>query len=184
MPSDRSHLAQALLLKRRVTNGEHFIDDENVGLEVRRDRKRETHVHAARVVLDLRVDEPVDLREIDDLVELRGDLRAPHSEYGAAQEYVLTARELRVEACTHFEQRAHSTFDVGVSTGGLDDAREDLEQRALARPVATDDADDITMCDVERHVAERPETLDRSFRASAERAHRASHSIDQRLAQG
>ena len=65
-----AHLAQALLLELDVADGQHLVDDQDVGLEVRRDGERQAHVHAAGVALDRRVEELSDLGEGDDLVEL------------------------------------------------------------------------------------------------------------------
>ena len=44
--------------------------------------------------------------------------------------------------------------------GRLGDAAEDLQKRALAGPVAADDADDLPSLYLEVHVSERPELLD------------------------
>ena len=73
---DVAHFPEALLLERGVADGEHFVDEQDLGLEMRGDRERQPQVHAARVALDRRVEEPLDLREGDDLVELALDLRA------------------------------------------------------------------------------------------------------------
>ena len=66
-----AHLAQALLLEFRVADGEHLVDQQDLGFEVGRDGERQAHVHAARVALDGRVEETLDTGELDDLVELR-----------------------------------------------------------------------------------------------------------------
>ncbi len=62
---------EAALLERLVADAEHLVDEQDLRLEVRRDGERETDVHAARVPLHRRVDEPLDLGELDDVVELR-----------------------------------------------------------------------------------------------------------------
>ena len=62
-------------LELRIAHGEHFVHDEDLGLEVRGDREGEPQVHPAAVALDGRVEEALDLRERDDLVELAVDLR-------------------------------------------------------------------------------------------------------------
>ena len=67
---DVAHLAEALLLERRVADRQHLVDEQDLRLEVRGDRERQAHVHAARVALHRRVDELLDLGERDDLVEL------------------------------------------------------------------------------------------------------------------
>ena len=74
---DRAHLAEALLLERDVADRQHLVDDQDLRLEVRGDRERQPHVHAARVALDRRVDELLDPGEVDDLVELA--VRSPPS---------------------------------------------------------------------------------------------------------
>ena len=73
---DVLHLAEALLLELGVADGQHLVDDQDLRLEVRRDGEGQAHVHAARVALHRRVEEPLDLGEGDDLVELALDLGA------------------------------------------------------------------------------------------------------------
>ena len=72
---DVLHLAQALLLERGVADGEHFVDDQDLRLQVGGHRESQPHVHPAGVALDRRVEELLDLGEVDDLVELAPDLR-------------------------------------------------------------------------------------------------------------
>jgi len=181
---DRSHLAEALLLEGGIADREHLVHHEDIGLEMRGHGEREAHVHAAGVVLHLRIDEPLHLGEVHDLVELRCDLGSPHAEDRAAQEDVLPSRQIRMKPRSHLEQRPHSALEIDLSRRRLDDARQDLEQRALAGPVATDDADDLAVRDVERDVVERPELLDGlSLRATAHRSRRATKAIDDRFAQ-
>ena len=103
--------------------------------------KRQAHVHAGGVALDRRVEELRDLGELDDVVELAPDLGARHAEDGAVQVDVLAAAELGVEARADLEQAADAAVDLDPALGRLGDAREDLEQGALAGAVAADDAD-------------------------------------------
>ena len=79
------HLAETFLLKRGVADREHFVDQEDVRLQVRGDREGEPHVHAAAVAFDRRVEEPLDLGEGHDLIELAGDLGPAHAEDGAVE---------------------------------------------------------------------------------------------------
>ena len=103
---DVAHLAEALLLERGVADREHLVDEQDLGLEVRRDGERQPHIHAARVAFDRRVDEALDLGERDDLVELARDLGALHAEDGAVQVDVLAPGQLRVKAGADLEQAA------------------------------------------------------------------------------
>ena len=82
-----------------------------------RDREREPHVHAARIALHRRVDELLDARELDDVVEALLDLAAPHAEDRAVQVDVLAAGELRVEAGPDLEQAADPAADLGAPLG-------------------------------------------------------------------
>ena len=75
-PRDVLHLAEALLLELGVADRQHLVDDQDLRLEMRRHGEGEPHVHAARVALDRRVEELLDLGEGDDLVELALDLGA------------------------------------------------------------------------------------------------------------
>ena len=69
--ADVVHLARGTCCwNSRVADGEHLVDEQDLRLEVRGDREREPHVHPARVALHRRVEEPLDLGELDDLVEL------------------------------------------------------------------------------------------------------------------
>ena len=107
------HPAEAAALELRVADGEHLVDEQDLRLEMRGDREREPHVHAARVALDRRVDELLDAGEVDDLVELPRDLAALHAEDRAVQEDVLAPGQLRVEAGADLEQAADATPDLG-----------------------------------------------------------------------
>src|SRR3989304_5663126 len=106
-----AHLAEALPLERRVAHGEDFVHDENLGVQVRGDREGEPHVHPAAVALDRRVEELLDLREGDNLVEAARDLLPPHPEDRAVQEDVLAARQLRMEPRADFEQAADAAVE-------------------------------------------------------------------------
>src|SRR5215213_4255112 len=92
---DAAHLAQTLLLERRVADGEHLVHDEDFGFEVRGHGEGQTHVHPRRVELDGRVDELLYLGEGDYLVELPRYLGPLHAEDGAVQKNVLAPRQLR-----------------------------------------------------------------------------------------
>ena len=62
-----------------------------------------------------------------------------------------------METGSHFQQAAHPTVQFDLAAGWLGDPAENFKQRALARAVASDDADHLALPDVEREFAERPE---------------------------
>ena len=71
MPRRRElgELVEALVREALVADGEHLVDEQHVGIDVDRDGEPEPHVHAGRVRLHRRVDEVLELGELDDLVE-------------------------------------------------------------------------------------------------------------------
>jgi len=70
------HAFHALLLESFVPDGEYLVDEQHVRLDVHRDREAEAHIHARRVETNLVVDELLELRERDDVVEATLDLAA------------------------------------------------------------------------------------------------------------
>src|SRR5262245_25124000 len=157
VPRHIAHLAKALLLKRRVANGEDLVDDQNLWFQVCRHGKGQASVHAAGVMLDRGLQEPSDLGEGDDVVEPALDLAPLHPEDGAIQIDVLPASELRVEAGADLQQAADAAGYLDLALGRLGDAREDLEQRTLAGAVAADDANHFAAVHLEAYVFQRPE---------------------------
>ncbi len=117
------------------------------------------HVHPARIALHRRVDELLDPREVDDLVELPAHLLAAHAQDRPVQVDVLPARQLRVEAGADLQQAGDPALDLDHARGRGGDPREDLQQRALAGAVPADDAQDLALLDLEADVFERPDGL-------------------------
>ncbi len=64
-----------------------------------------------------------------------------------------------MEAGTDFQQRADAAADLRVPSRRLDDARQHLEQRALAGAVAADQADHFARLDVEGDAVQGPEAV-------------------------
>ena len=151
------HFADALLLELHVAHGQDFVDEQYLGLEVGRDREREPQGHPGRVALDRHVDELLDLGEGDNLVEPGLYLLLPHAQHRAVEVDVLAAGQVGVERGADLEQRAHAPRQLDAPTSRAGDAGQYLDERALARPVAADDADDLAARDLERHVIECPE---------------------------
>ena len=77
-----------------------------------------------------------------------------------------------MEAGSDLEQAADAAADPHPAGAGLGDPAQDLEQRALPRAVAPDDADRLAGLDVEVDVFERPEPLRGSHAATGDAAGR------------
>ena len=156
---DVAHLAQALPLKFDVAHCQHFVDDQDLAAQVRRHGKREPHVHAAAVMLHRRVEKSLDAGERDDRIELAANLGAGHAQDRAVEEDVLAPGQLLIESGADFQQAADAAVEIDLPLGHLGDARQNLQQRALARAVDADERQRLAAPHVERHVSERPERL-------------------------
>ena len=69
-------LFDALALEGLVADREDLVEEQHVGPNVDRDRESEPHLHPGRVRAHGEVDEPLELCEVDDLLEPLVD-RAP-----------------------------------------------------------------------------------------------------------
>jgi hypothetical protein len=88
----------ALALEGLVADGQHLVQQQHIGLDVRGDRECQPHHHAARVGAHRHVDELLELREGDDPIEPLAHVALGEPVDGAVHEDVLAAREIRVEA--------------------------------------------------------------------------------------
>ena len=154
-----AHPLEALALERLVADRQHLVDEDDVGVDVDRQREPESRGHARRVVLDLHVDERTDLGEVDHVVE-----DAVHVDLGEAQDravevHVLAARQVAVEAGAELEQRRHPPPGADRARRRPEGPGDALEQRGLARAVVPEQAGGLALGDLERHVPQRVEVL-------------------------
>src|SRR2546423_15542059 len=110
-----AHCAETLSLKSDVANGEHLVDEQDVRVEMRGDRKAQSHSHARRIAFDGRVDEPLDIRELDDLFQLAIDFAFPHPEDRAVEIHVLATAQLLVKTGANLEERANASHNLDRS---------------------------------------------------------------------
>src|SRR2546421_6114154 len=64
-----------------------------------------------------------------------------------------------MEAGADLQQAADAASDFSLACGWCRDAAQDLQQRRLAGAVRADDAEDLTLACLERHVLEGPDLL-------------------------
>ena len=134
-------LADAAVGEDGVADREGFVDDENFGIDVDGGGEGEADVHAAGVFLDGALDELADLREGLDGGHGAVDFGAAESHDLAVEVDVLAAGEFGVESGAEFEQGGDAPAGDDASRGGLENAADDLEQRALAAAVGADEAE-------------------------------------------
>jgi hypothetical protein len=134
------HPLQRLLLEGRVAGRERLVQDQDIGVHVHRDGEAQARLHPARVGPDRLVHELPDVRELLYLVEAREHLVVVYPQDQSVQHGVLAAGELGVEARAEPEDGRQPAVDLDRAGRGLQDAGDDPEQRALAGPVAAQDA--------------------------------------------
>ena len=117
-------LAEALALELLVADREDLVEQEHVCVDVRGDGEPEPHVHPRRVRSHGQVDELLEPRERNDLVQLLPHVRAREAVDRPVEEDVLAPGQVGVEAGAELEQRAHASTDIHAAGGGLDDSGE------------------------------------------------------------
>src|SRR5258708_23997026 len=108
---DIAHLAEAFFLEIHVADGQDFIDEENLRLEVSSDSKGQADIHAGGVVLYGGVNEFFELGEGHDFIELALDLALAHAEDCAGEKRVFAAGQLGLKAGYDSEKRAAATVN-------------------------------------------------------------------------
>jgi hypothetical protein len=165
LPLEPPDAVEALALERLVPDGEDLVDQEDLRVDVHGDGEGQPHVHAARVELDLGVDELRDAGEVDDLVEVGVGLLAREPEDRGVEVDVLPAGEVAVEPGPQLEQRGQPATALDVPGRRREDAADDLEQGALARAVVPDEPRGAAGAERQVDVPQRPELLGVLLRA-------------------
>src|SRR5665213_310784 len=150
---------EGLVLETKISNGEHFVDNEDIWINMSGDGESESGVHATGIALDGGIYEILDLGKLDDLVELASDVHALHPHDGALEEDVLPSGEVGVESRSDLDEHPHATGYLTDSAVWAEDLREKLENGRLACPVGTHDSEGVPHADVERNIPDGPEFL-------------------------
>src|SRR6185503_13138770 len=109
--------------------------------------------------LELEVGELLELGERDDVVDAPARLARREPEHDAVEDDVVGGGEVGVEPDAELDERRQAAPDRDRAAVDGVDAGQALQQRALARPVAPDDAEELALLDGERDVLERDEVL-------------------------
>src|SRR6266508_587728 len=150
-------LPEALALEGLVTDREHLVEQNDVGVQVGCEREPQAHVHARGVHAHGKVDEALDLGEGDDLVHPLTDVCAAEAVDGAVQVNVLPPGEIRVKTRPEPEQRADRPPRLEAAARRPEDPGDQPQERRLPRAVPPHEADRLPGLDLERHVPQRPD---------------------------
>src|SRR5262249_18084588 len=131
-PRDLLHLPKAFLLEFGVSYRQYLIDDENIRFQMGSDGKGEPHVHSRAVMLNRRVEKPLDLGEGDDRIELARNLLPAHAQNRSIEEYVFPPGQLRMKSYSDLKQARHSPSKLDAAARWLRDPAKKLQQCRLA----------------------------------------------------
>ncbi len=152
----RAHLPHALVAlvgEVAVTDTQQLVDDQDLRLEHGRGGEHQPRRHARRIGLHRLVDEALKFGELDDIVEQFVGPTSDDAEMSEARVDVLPTGEVGMEPGSDLEQGADHAVDRHGSLRRSERAGDQLEKRALAGAVATDDGDLLAALDGEGHVA-------------------------------
>jgi hypothetical protein len=145
---------EALFLEVLIADGQHFVDDQDVGIYMYCNGKCQAHVHAARVSAKGLLDEIADSGEFDDCIEACEGLPAAQPQEGGIQEDVFRACQVRVEAGSQLEECGHAALDGDASLGGPAQSADEAQQGALAGAVTANDGHGFAAFHLKRNVLE------------------------------
>ena len=151
------HLSHAALAEVDVADGECFVDEEDLRVDVDGDGEGEADGHAAGVGFDGLIDEVADFSEGFDFGVAGVDLGGAEAEDGGVEIDVLATGEFGVEAGAQFEQCSDASVGLRGSRRGLQDSRDDLQEGTFTGAVFSDYAEGFAAVYFEGNVAEGPE---------------------------
>lgn len=142
-----------------VAGPQHLVDNQDLGFDGGRGGEGQAGVHARGVGLDRLVDEVAQLGEFDDLLLLGPNDRRGQALVGQRGPDVVAAAEFGMEAGAQLKQGLNPPINLDVTLGGGHVSGDDLEQGALAGPVAADDPQPLAVGHGQVQLAEGPELL-------------------------
>ena len=151
--------AHGALRELGVADAEDLVEQQNLGVDIGGDRKREAQQHATRVILHGNVARVGQAGEFEDALGFAAHIPRAEPEKRAREQNVLRRRQFDVEAGAEFQQRRHAASNGHLASRRSVDAEHQLEQRALPGAVAAEDADTLAVADPKRQVAIQPGVL-------------------------
>lgn len=138
-----------LLLESDVPHGEDLVHDHDVASDIDEDGERQPPDHSGGIGTERIVYLLSEFGELDDAVDHRVRLLLGESEHGALDVDVLAAAEILMEPHAELQDAGHVPLDVDRSRIRIDDAADQLEQRALPGAVAADHTQALALPDVQ-----------------------------------
>ena len=161
-----SHLAEifdsgvALHLKPFVADRQRLVHEQDLGLDVGRDRKGEPRRHAGRIRANRRIDELLELRPLHDPRRAAPHFGAGETEKGSLEHDVLAPGELAVKTEAELEQRSRPAPDHDATCSWRHHPGDQAQQSALPGAVSPDHAHRFAARHFERDFPQRFELVE------------------------
>src|SRR5207244_4183966 len=127
-------------LKCQIADRQHFVEEQDIGLQMGGDGETEPQVHSGRIALDRNFQKLAQTGKFDDAIQLARDLRAAHAQDGSAEIDVFAARQLIVESGTDLDQRRQPSTYPDAAFRGRGDSGKQFQNGRLTGAVGSDDA--------------------------------------------
>src|SRR5262245_8567433 len=134
----------AAFFESRVTDGEDFVEDQDVPNRAKRHGVRQSRRHPARVMTKLQVRKLLELGKFEDLRRGRSQLFQGHPHDGPEELDIVDRIQIRVPSDAKLEDRCDRGAHQDSPRVRRVNPRDDLEKRALARAVTPHQAEALT----------------------------------------
>ena len=142
------HPLLRLLDEGRVAGRHRLVEQQDVGVDGRRDREGQADQYTGGVILDRHVQKIAQLGKLRDLQHLFLDLLRRLAEHETAQIDVVPAVLLHLEAGRELEHTGHAALHGQLASRGEINAGDHAQEGALAGAVVADDREALALLDV------------------------------------
>ena len=156
-PAKGVNLAEAFLLEVVIADGQDFIDQEDVGIDLDSHGKPKAHVHAGGIVFDGLVDEIPETGKIDDGLEALAHLPTAQAHDRAGQEDVFAACEVGMKAGPELQQGRDGAGGPDPAGGRNFRARQQGKQSAFTGAVGADNPQRLAAAHRKINIPQGPE---------------------------
>ena len=154
------HTALAPLAELIVADRQNLIDNQDIRLNHRRHRESKPRLHTGRIILNRRIQEFLDLGEFDYLIKMSLHELPAVPQHSPVQENILPGCHFEVKARAQLDHRSDRPAHPHRPAVRLQNPRDRLEERGLARPVPADQPPRLALLHMKVHILQREELLE------------------------
>ena len=145
-------LVEAFHLEKDVSDRKCLIDDQNLRIDVDRNRKCQADKHTGTVCLDRLIYKITDVRKIKDILQSGINLCLREADHGTIQINIFNAGVFHIKPGTKFKQCGYSAVDLHITACFGKDTGNDLQDRGFTGTVCTDNTNALSLFDRQIHM--------------------------------